>query len=77
MEHNYSFHADRERRIKSNDKQVIKLQLLDTESSAGAQQHQMSEDRLKDRICISSGVQMTEEDQPSCHDDEVMSGSSV
>jgi len=69
-EHNYSFHADGERRIKSNDKQVIKLQLLDTESSAGAQQHKMSEDHLKDRICIRSGVQMTEEDQPSCHGDK-------
>jgi len=77
VEHNYSFHADGERRLKSNDKQVIELQLLDTESSAGAQQHKMSKDRLKDRICISSGVQMTEEDQPSCHGDEVMSGSSL
>jgi len=51
VEHNYSFHADGERRIKSNDKQ-IKLQLLNTESSAGAQQHKISEDCLKDRICI-------------------------
>jgi len=70
VEHNYSFHADGGRRIKSNDKQVTKLQLLDTESSAGAQQHKMSEDRLKDRKCISSGVQMMEEDQPSCHGDK-------
>jgi len=70
VEHNYSFHADGGRRIKSNDKQVTKLQLLDTESSAGAQQHKMIEDRLKDRICISSKVQMTEEDQPSCHGDK-------
>ena len=77
VEHNYSFHADGERRLKSNDKQVIELQLLDTESSAGAQQHKMSKDHLKDRICISSRVQMTEEDQPSCHGDEIMSGSSV